>query len=72
MKEVIVFGGSGFLGSYVADELTRRGFDVVIADLHESKYIQGKQKFKKVYNVKPPSSRSDSSEKFVVALGFRG
>ena len=31
-----------------------------------------KQKFTKVYNVKPPSSRSDSSEKFVVALGFRG
>ena len=31
-----------------------------------------KQKFKKVYNVKPPSSRSDSSEKFVVAIGFRG
>ena len=28
--------------------MTRRGFDVVIADLHESKYIQGKQKFKKV------------------------
>ena len=47
MKEVIVFGGSGFLGSYVADELTRRGFDVVVADLHESKYIHGKQKFKK-------------------------
>ena len=31
-----------------------------------------KKKFTKVYNVKPPSSRSDSSEKFVVALGFRG
>ena len=31
-----------------------------------------KQKFTKVYNVKPPSSRSGSSEKFVVALGFRG
>ena len=31
-----------------------------------------KQKFTKVYNVKPPSSRSDSSEKYVVALGFRG
>jgi 23S rRNA (uridine2552-2'-O)-methyltransferase len=29
-------------------------------------------KFDKVYNVKPPSSRSDSSEKFVVALGFKG
>ena len=31
-----------------------------------------KQKFTKVYNAKPPSSRSDSSEKYVVALGFRG
>ncbi len=29
-----------------------------------------KQKFAKVANVKPPSSRSDSSEKFVVATGF--
>lgn len=31
-----------------------------------------KQRFTKVANVKPPSSRSDSSEKFVVAIGFRG
>ena len=31
-----------------------------------------KSKFKTVANIKPPSSRSDSSEKFVVALGFKG
>ncbi|MBT5294343.1 MAG: RlmE family RNA methyltransferase [Octadecabacter sp.] len=31
-----------------------------------------KKNFKKVQYVKPPSSRSDSSEKFVVATGFRG
>ncbi|MFA5539554.1 MAG: RlmE family RNA methyltransferase [Gemmobacter sp.] len=31
-----------------------------------------KQNFRKVANVKPPASRSDSSEKFVVAQGFRG
>ncbi len=31
-----------------------------------------KRNFRKVANVKPPSSRADSSEKFVVAMGFRG
>ena len=31
-----------------------------------------KKAFTKVANVKPPASRSDSSEKFVVAQGFRG
>ncbi len=31
-----------------------------------------KQKFTRVANVKPPASRSDSSEKFVVATGYRG
>ncbi len=31
-----------------------------------------KRAFTKVANVKPPASRKDSSEKFVVATGFRG
>ena len=31
-----------------------------------------KKNFRKVANVKPPASRSDSSEKFVVATGYRG
>ncbi|MEX5729198.1 23S rRNA (uridine2552-2'-O)-methyltransferase [Rhodovulum iodosum] len=31
-----------------------------------------KRRFDKVANVKPPASRSDSSEKFVVAVGYRG
>lgn len=33
---------------------------------------QLKKHFRKVANVKPPASRADSSEKFVVATGFRG
>ena len=33
---------------------------------------QLKKAFRKVANVKPPASRADSSEKFVVAQGFRG
>ena len=31
-----------------------------------------KRRFEKVANVKPPASRADSSEKYVVATGFRG
>lgn len=31
-----------------------------------------KKRFESVANVKPPASRSDSSEKFVVARGYRG
>jgi len=31
-----------------------------------------KRNFTKVTNVKPPASRADSAEKFVVAMGFRG
>lgn len=45
MKKVVVCGGSGFLGSYVADELTNRGYNVAIADVNESKYLKPNQNF---------------------------
>ena len=45
MKKVVVFGGSGFLGSYVADELTSRGYNVIIADINVSKYLKPDQNF---------------------------
>ena len=32
-KKVVVFGGAGFLGSYVLSELVNRGYDVLAADL---------------------------------------
>ena len=48
MKHAVIFGGSGFLGSYVADELTRRGYNITIADINPSKYLQSNQSFVKV------------------------
>lgn len=33
---------------------------------------QIKEKFESVYHIKPPSSRKDSVEMFIVALGYRG
>ena len=43
-EKVIVFGGSGFLGSHVADQLTEAGFDVTIFDQRLSEYNNKDQK----------------------------
>ena len=48
MRKVVVFGGSGFLGSYVVDELIKRGFNVTIADLFKSDHFQDNQAFQEV------------------------
>ncbi len=42
--KVVVFGGSGFLGSHVADALTAAGHETTIFDLDESAWIQESQK----------------------------
>jgi UDP-glucose 4-epimerase len=42
--KVLVFGGAGFLGSYVVDELITRGHDVTIFDLKPSPYLNGEAK----------------------------
>jgi UDP-glucose 4-epimerase len=41
--KAVVFGGSGFLGSHVADCLTRRGYGVTIYDLQPSPYLLPEQ-----------------------------
>ena len=44
LNKAIVFGGSGFLGSHVADSLTEKGFGVTVFDIKESPYLQESQK----------------------------
>lgn len=48
MKKAIVFGGSGFVGSHVADALMDRGIETTIFDItqpgplkHQHKFVQG-------------------------------
>lgn len=43
MQTAIVFGGAGFLGSHVADQLTAHGYRVKIFDLYPSPYLQPTQ-----------------------------
>ncbi len=45
---VIVFGGSGFIGSHVAETLYEKGYSVTIADLKKYKGLSKYIKFKKV------------------------
>ena len=40
---VAVFGGSGFLGSHVADSLTEAGYKVIIFDCKDSPYLRPEQ-----------------------------
>jgi len=42
--KAIVLGGSGFLGSHVADALSKGGYDVTVFDVTESPYLRPEQK----------------------------
>lgn len=42
--KAVVFGGSGFIGSHVADELSEKGYEVVIFDRRASPYLRDDQK----------------------------
>ena len=44
-KKIVVFGGSGFLGSHVADFLTSKNYQVLIYDKVKSDYISSGQNF---------------------------
>ena len=42
--KILIIGGSGFLGSHIADELTFRGYEVIIFDKKKSKWLKKGQK----------------------------
>ena len=41
MRKILVFGGFGFLGHYLVNELLNRGYDVTVADIHENAKVEG-------------------------------
>lgn len=40
--KILVFGGAGFLGSYLVDELVNRDYEVIVCDLSTSEYMNEK------------------------------
>ena len=45
MTKVLIIGGSGFLGSHVADYFTKKKYDVTIFDKTKSHHLKKKQNF---------------------------
>lgn len=45
MKKAIIFGGSGFVGSHVADALTEEGYEITIFDINKSPHLSKTQRF---------------------------
>ncbi|WP_111683191.1 NAD-dependent epimerase/dehydratase family protein [Winogradskyella tangerina] len=41
MKQVLVFGGHGFLGHYLVEELLKRNYKVTVADISENNEFEG-------------------------------
>jgi UDP-glucose 4-epimerase len=40
MKKVLVFGGFGFLGHYLVNELFNRDYEITVADIHENEKLE--------------------------------
>ena len=49
-NKVLIIGGSGFIGSHVADELIKKKYKVTIVDINHPKNMYQKTKFVKVTN----------------------
>lgn len=39
-KKIVVLGGAGFLGSYICEDLAKRGYHVIIGDISNSTYTE--------------------------------
>lgn len=65
----LVVGGSGFIGSHVADELTRAGHDVTVYDLEKSPWLNSNQRFVKG-DLKDPARLDELVSDFDIVYHF--
>lgn len=69
--KILILGGSGFIGSHVADELSNFSHDVTIFDIKKSSYIKKNQKFIKG-NICNNSSLQKKLKNFQIVINFAG
>tara|TARA_B110000046_G_C12993544_1_gene398950 strand:- start:162 stop:1037 length:876 start_codon:yes stop_codon:yes gene_type:complete len=71
MKKALVIGGSGFLGSHVADKLSDNGYQVSIFDIAKSNYLRNNQKMI-IGNISDVKLLNTSIEGMSVVYHFAG
>lgn len=71
-KEVVVFGGAGFMGSYLVQELLNRNYHVIYADLFPQNHLpSGLYRKCNILNIEEVNSIIDETTDFVYNLaGF--
>ena len=70
-KTILIIGGSGFIGSHLADKLTKDGHNIIIYDKLPSKFLKSKQSFIKgdILNIK---SLNKALNKIDIVFHFGG
>ena len=69
-ERVVIFGGSGFIGSYVVEEFLKNDYEVVSADLKPSKYIDSK--YFRECNILDAKRVNELVEKADIVFNFAG
>ena len=71
MKRVCIIGGSGFLGSHVATQLSNKNYDVTIFDKYESNWLEKNQQMI-VGDITDRNSLKDALKNIDIVYNFAG
>ncbi|MCT4647082.1 MAG: SDR family NAD(P)-dependent oxidoreductase, partial [Carboxylicivirga sp.] len=70
-KQILVTGGTGYIGSHTVVELQEKGFDVVIVDNLSNSQIEVLDNIEKITGIRPAFEKFDLSERDLTDAFFQ-